>query len=162
MKTTYENGMRVLLDDECGVLSDKAKGWWMLTLDDGSTKKIREKAIVAIVTDDVSLEDDEDDTGKMANTLNKYREKYEATVSHSGRLSLNNGDEVADLLAGLEPVAVITTAERLLGLESGELVAKYDRLNNGQKRMNAGNRIRSAIKRGDYTVDDLKKATKAA
>ena len=62
------------------------------------------------------------------------------------------------MLAGAEPLAVIWAAERLLGLESGELATKYAHLNPGQKRMNAGNRIRAAIKRGDATIDDLKKA----
>ena len=93
----------------------------------------------------------------MAATLAKYRMGYEDTASYSGRLSKHNGDDVAAILAGAEPGQVMAAAEALLGLEAGELVAKYDRLNPGQKRMNAGNRIRAAIKRGDATIEDLQR-----
>ena len=93
----------------------------------------------------------------MAKTLAKYRAGYEDTASYSGRLSKHNGDDVAGILAGAEPGQVIAAAEALLGLEAGELAAKYDRLNPGQKRMNAGNRIRAAIKRGDATIEDLQR-----
>ncbi len=94
----------------------------------------------------------------MSSTLNKYRETYEDTAAYSGRLSKHNGDDVAKLLAGATPEAVMAAAEVLLSLEEGELVAKYAKLNPGQRRMNAGNRIRAAIKRGDTEVEQLAKA----
>lgn len=118
------------------------------------------KAVIAAWLEAAEQDDDENEDGsrKMASTLNRYRAGYTDTVSCSSRLSKNNGDDVAVMLAGAEPLAVIWAAERLLGLESGELATKYAHLNPGQKRMNAGNRIRAAIKRGDATIDDLKKA----
>jgi len=100
---------------------------------------------------------DEAETKNMSKTMNKYREGYEPSISASSRKSLNCGDEVAHMLAGLDPITVVQVAEAVLGFEGGELVAKYANLNHGQQRMNAGNRIRSAVKRGDITVKDLEK-----
>ena len=94
----------------------------------------------------------------MSSTLNRYRETYEDTAAYSGRLSKHNGDDVAKLLAGATPEAVIAAAEVLLKLEEGELETRYASLNPGQRRMNAGNRIRAAIKRGDAEVGQLAKA----
>lgn len=100
---------------------------------------------------------DEAEVKNMSKTLNKYRAGYEPSISASGRKSLNTGDAVAHLLAGMDAITVVQVAEAVLGFEGGELVEKYNNLNNGQKRMNAGNRIRSAVKRGDITVKDLEK-----
>ena len=92
---------------------------------------------------------------RMSETLLKYRANYVPTTSYSGRKSLNNGDLVAEFLAGMEPLEVLAAAEQILGFETGELVAKYQHLNVGQMRMNGGNRLRAAIKRGDITAADL-------
>jgi len=105
---------------------------------------------------EIPLDEEDNEPKSMSRTLNKYRTGYEPTVAYSGRVSLNTGDDVAVLLAGLAPDAVIRVAEQLLGLEDGELMTRYAGLNPGQRRMNGGNRIRAAIKRGDATVDDLK------
>lgn len=94
----------------------------------------------------------------MSSTLNRYRETYTDTAAYSGRLSKHNGDGVAEVLAGATPEQVIAAAEQILGLGEGELETKYARLNPGQRRMNAGNRIRAAVKRGDCDVDQIRKA----
>jgi len=107
------------------------------------------------------LKDDEKEVKSMSGTLLKYRTKYEPSISAGDRKSLNNGDDVAHLLAGLEPKDVIATAERLLDMKAGELMTKYEHLNRGQQRMNAGNRIRGAVKRGEATIAQVKKAIKA-
>lgn len=93
----------------------------------------------------------------MSGTLRRYRERYEDTVSYTNRMSKHNGDKVAKLLQGLTPQQVMEAAERLLGLEEGELVAKYNSLNPGQQRMNAGNRIRASVKKGEHTMEELEK-----
>ena len=91
----------------------------------------------------------------MSDTLLRYRASYEPTICYSGRKSLNNGDAIADFLAGLAPDEVLAKAEAILGLETGFLTEKYQNLNEGQKRMNGGNRLRAALKRGDITADEL-------
>ena len=105
-------------------------------------------------------EKEEQEVKSMSSTMLKYRKQYEPSLSASGRKSLNSGDEIAHLLSGLEPRAVISAAERLLDLKTNELWDKYSSLNQGQQRMNAGNRIRGAVKRGEATVKDVKKAIK--
>lgn len=91
----------------------------------------------------------------MSSTLQHYRTEYEPTTAYSGRKSLSCGDEVAEFLAGMSPTEVLQVAEQVLGLEDGELQTRYENLNPGQQRMNGGNRIRAALKRGDITAADL-------
>ena len=95
----------------------------------------------------------------MASTLNRYKPGYVECVSYSGSLSQNNGDVLAKALEGKTPDEVMALAEKVLGLEAGTLVAKYESLNPGQKRMNSGNRIRAALKRGDLDEATLKAAS---
>ena len=94
-------------------------------------------------------------TRTMAQTLLRYRGGYQDTVSSSNRPSLHNGDPVAVFLQGQEPALVMAAAERILGLDAGFLSEKYQSLNPGQQRMNSGNRIRAALKRGDITASQL-------
>ena len=91
----------------------------------------------------------------MATQLQEHRANYVKTTAYSGKSSLHNGDPVAMFLSGKTPDEVIADAERLCMLPAGELKAKYGHLNPGQQRMNAGNRIRGAIKRGELTVEEL-------
>ncbi len=94
----------------------------------------------------------------MAKVLSNHRKSYVNCKSYSGKPSLDNDDQLAQVLRGLTPEKVVQTAERICGLEKGELATKYDKLNNGQKRMNAGNRIRGAVKREDVTFAEVKAA----
>ena len=91
----------------------------------------------------------------MSRKLRKARQRYQTTTAYSGNASADNADQVATALRGLEPKQVVAAAERILGLTEGELWAKYESLNPGQQRMNAGNRIRGAIKRGDVVADEV-------
>ena len=131
------------------------KGWFTGKDEDGEERKFRAKKVVEVLNDE--SEDEEGSSRNMSKILQKYAPGYQPTVAVSGRKSLNNGDTIADLLAGMDPDQIIWAAERILGLEAGELAEKYDGLNRGQKRMNAGNRIRAAIKRGDLTMDEVYK-----
>lgn len=97
----------------------------------------------------------------MADTLRRHRDKYVHTDGYGG-LSINNGDDVATALRMFEPDRVVRIAEILLDFEEGELAARYAKLNPGQRRMNAGNRIRAAFKKGLISKTALKKAAKAA
>ena len=129
---------------------EHAKGWYTIAdVEDvnGSTNKARAK--------DLELHEEDRPSNRMADKLARARVRYESSIAYSGAKSLNNGDDVAHMLAGMLPADTIRAAEILLDLEEGSLAAKYAHLNPGQIRMNASNRIRGAIKRGDNTVADV-------
>ena len=88
----------------------------------------------------------------MSRQLQKYRGGYKVCITASGTKSLNNGDAVAQFLEAKDWLEVCNLADEVLGEEPGFHAAKYERLNPGQRRMNAGNRIRAAVKRGDWQV----------
>lgn len=98
----------------------------------------------------------------MSDTLRKYRVQYTQYQQPNGELSLDNGDEVAQLLRVATPEAVCLAADVVLGLPHGTHLAKYERLNNGQRRMNSGNKIRAQYKAGAVTIDGIRKALNAA
>ena len=89
---------------------------------------------------------------RMREHLSKYKPRYISITSGSGNSSLCNGDDVAQRLAGKTPADVLALAERLLGLD---LKTKYAGLNPGQIRMNCGNRIRSAVKKGTVKLEQV-------
>lgn len=72
----------------------------------------------------------------LAATMARYRAGYVDGKSC--------GDNVASRLAGMSLDAVLAEASALCG---EDLAVRYAHLNNGQKRMTAGNRIRSAAKK---------------
>ena len=85
--------------------------------------------------------------------LAAYRSRYHATVTASGNSSLNNGDPVALELAGKSAIEVMALADTHCPIKGGQThAAKYERLNEGSKRMNAGNKLRAAFKRGDWAI----------
>lgn len=90
--------------------------------------------------------------------LKKYRSQYEPHGNRESGVSLDNGDDVATFLRAFAPDRVVKIASALLDEDFNK---RYGHLNAGQRRMNAGNRIRNAIKRGDTTMKDLKKAARA-
>lgn len=94
--------------------------------------------------------------------LRAYKAGYETTQLANGNLSMDNGDEVAQMLRGSSPEAVMAAAEKLKKLEPGTLATRYADRNNGAKRMNSGNIIRGCVKRGDATAKDVMAALKAA
>lgn len=94
--------------------------------------------------------------------MKKYKGGYETYQGPNGNLSMDNGDEVALVLRGASPEAVMAAAEKLKGLEAGTLALRYIDRNNGAKRMNSGNIIRGLVKRGDINAAAVTKAIKAA
>lgn len=98
---------------------------------------------------------DDEISSAMAKVLTKYRHKYVTSVSASGRKSKACGDALSQALEGLDHKAVARLADRVFGLVEGGHEDKYAHLNNGQVRMNSGNRIRAAIKRGDVELADV-------
>jgi hypothetical protein len=98
------------------------------------------------------------ENARMTSTLNKYRGGYEPSICAGGRKSLNNGDDLANLLAGLTPESVCALADAALGLGAGFCESRYAKLNRGQRRMNAGNRLRAALKREAITLEVVEAA----
>lgn len=62
----------------------------------------------------------------------------------------NCGDDVAEALKGADLDALLVFAAG-----NGIDVDKYAHLNNGQKRMNVGNRLRAMVKKGEVGVEAL-------
>ena len=94
---------------------------------------------------------------EMTATLNKHKPKYVVSKTAAGKRSMNNGDELAQAMSKLDHTQVAAVAQILLNCEPlwvGDGSGKYDHLNNGQIRMNSGNRIRAAVKRGDISQED--------
>lgn len=94
--------------------------------------------------------------------LKQYKAGYETYQGPNGNLSMDNGDDVAQVLRGASPEAVMAAAEKLKGLEPGTLATRYADRNNGAKRMNSGNIIRALVRRGDKTAKEVAAAIKAA
>lgn len=91
----------------------------------------------------------------MARTLAEHAKNYTDSVSYKGTKSKICGDTISVELQGLDPDQVIDVAERVLAMDPGTLAMKYAHLNNGQRRMNAGNRIRGAVKKEVTTNESV-------
>lgn len=83
----------------------------------------------------------------MAQTLANARPRYMKTHRPDGTPSADCADAIARELREYEPADVATLADRICGLAHGTCIQKYGHLNNGQIRMNSGNRIRAYWKR---------------
>lgn len=94
----------------------------------------------------------------MAAHLRKYRAKYTKTHGYNQQGSLDNNDQIAKLLRPLSPDQVVALAEKVLKHPAGSLKQRYENLNPGQRRMNSGNLMRNATKRGELTPAAVKKA----
>lgn len=154
------------------------KGWVETVNADGLANKVRAKNLTKeqVVQEEIPPADSSEDTQdsdeeakeklNMSGQLRKYRvEKgYVSRKCYSGKKSADNGDEVADFLNGFTPLQVAQIAQKAINTaaqsddECPDLLEKYGHLNPGQIRMNSGNRIRAAMKRGDVTLSDVKAA----
>ena len=92
----------------------------------------------------------------LSSRMKGYRRFYSRShLTKNGEKSVSNGDDVALALEHLDPDEVCVLADQLLPLPVPHAV-KYERLNPGHRRMCAGNRLRSAVNRGDLIVEDRK------
>lgn len=78
-----------------------------------------------------------------------YRRRYHKTRSAAGTTSLHNGDPVAQMLAG-KPLDLCydILAGYIDDVTLETKIAKWGHLNPGQQRMQIGNAIRAALKKG--------------
>ena len=93
--------------------------------------------------------------GSMSGTLLKYRKGYQKAVSYSKGVTLDNGDALATALRGLSPADVCAIADAVYNEIPGSHFARYEHLNIGSRRMNAGNRIRGAIRKDLVTLAEV-------
>lgn len=144
----YETGTAVEIDGiEAEVLEYK-RGWYTVRTVDGDEIKAREAEL------EIPGEDDE---RTMNTQLKKAKQKYVAAKNANGERTHHCGDSLAELLLALEVGEVLSFADEVLDMEAGWHATRYGHLNPGQRRMNAGNRIRGAIRRGDINPDDVSK-----
>lgn len=104
---------------------------------------------------DIDEEEVAESIGSMSGTLLKYRKSYQKAVSYSKGATLDNGDELATALRGLSPADVCAIADAVYGEIPGSHFARYEHLNIGSRRMNAGNRIRGAIRKELVTLAEV-------
>lgn len=123
-----------------------AKGWAAIQAADKSEAKVRASNLYPLE------EEATESGGKMAKVLAKYRMRYVPSVAASGKKSLHNGDPVAQALEYRDLENLYNLASMLLAMDYSELKARYAHLNLGSQRMNLGNRIRAAYRRGDEVV----------
>lgn len=95
----------------------------------------------------IEAEADPDHASRMAEALRKARTRYEKTRRPEGSASADCADQIAKELRDYEPQDVANLADKVLQQPVGTHYAKYERLNNGQIRMNSGNRIRAYWKK---------------
>ncbi len=162
MNTPFEIDAIVRVADEgddLWLVKGLNKGWYTLALRDEPEVTLKARHADMELVDaseldeiDAELEDEEVTASKMTEQLKKYRERYMLSIAKSGKKSLNNGDPVARALEYLDWQEVMAVASQLLLIEYVVLEAKYAHLNLGARRMNCGNRIRAAYKKGDARV----------
>lgn len=163
-----------------GTLTAIGKGWYVVELDEESAEEHeREKASVRAASllpapadeeadeiDDEETDSDDEETdeidealeeaekhaSRMAEALRNARVRYQKTRRPAGAASADCADLIAKELRDYEPLEVAAIADRCFDLPKGTHAAKYAHLNNGQIRMNCGNKIRAAWKKGDEEV----------
>ena len=139
------------------VIESEARGWLRMrcVAEDaengggtvGDTCKVRRKQLEPAGDEPAATKTG---AGPMS-ALTRARANYVASKTAKGTKSLHNGDEVASALAGMPVEDVRAKVAAALG----EDPARYDHLNAGQIRMNWGNRLRTAVRKGVVTLDAL-------
>lgn len=137
-----------------GIISGIAKGWYSVDLNDTDEEviiKVRAKALEIWVEEEVEQK-------SMSGTLNKYRKTYQTTHTAKGNKSQSSKLSVtARHMEGFDHGQVAQFTSSLLGSDAElmEFYHQYAHLNNGQMRMNCGNKINNAVKRGDLIEEDV-------
>lgn len=119
-----------------------SKGWLTIELSDGSQVKARERDVRIADEGGISnrrVGDRKYDCSRYVRKLNG-----KTNLSASGNATMDNGDQLAKSLRGVELDEVYAQASKVLGESQAALRAKYAHLNPGMQRMNLGNRMRAA------------------
>lgn len=136
-----------------GVVTEIAKGWVTVTAN-GESKKYRAKQLEVMEL--------EAPKKSQAETLKEYRKGYRVSVTGNGRKSQASVlSAVAMYWEGNDHGKVAQWAAILLNEETLAFYNKYSHLNNGQMRMNSGNRVNAAVKRGEISTTELEAVMEA-
>lgn len=138
---------------EHGIVIDVAKGWYTVEMND-----TEEEVIIKMRQADLEIwVEEEAEEKSMSGTLNKYRKNYQTTHTAKGNKSQSSKLSVtARHMEGYDHGQVAQMAASLLdAAELTSLYHQYAHLNNGQMRMNCGNKINNAVKRGDLIEEDV-------
>lgn len=174
---------RTFDEEVYGTIIATLKGWYKVELDeifdDGEGKPFKEVSVRAsslqVLADEESDEDEElespdeeglddeeeenTDAHKMAKALREARTRYTKALRPDGTPTAHSNDLIARVLLDSEPLEVCSFADSICEEPQGYHAERYASLNNGQKRMNAGNKIRShwrkAVELNDTTTMQL-------
>lgn len=151
----------LLLDDD-GEQREIAsiKGRWV-KLDDGSNvsraqaAEWRQMYLDEMAGEEEGDEEEEDEKLGMSGVLAKYRNTYTKVAKADGRVSMDKGDDVATALRDMDLGEVLALADIATKSPFGTHLMRYASLNVGSQRMNAGNRIRALVRKGEVVMQDL-------
>lgn len=101
-----------------------------------------------------TIEADPDRASRMAEALRKARAHYKKDKRPDGSATAHCNDAIALELHDLDPREVADLADKVLKQPHGFHFGKYQNLNNGQIRMNSGNRIRAYWKKINEDGDE--------
>ena len=123
-------------------LNDMAESQWL--------EEAEARLVEAEEDADLEGEDEakDDEAAEMSKVLAKYRSAYVRTTKADGRVSMDKGDEVAQALRDMKLGDVLALADIVTKSRFDTHANRYQSLNVGSQRMNAGNRIRAQIRKG--------------
>lgn len=138
-----------------GEVVSVSRGWYTVEVLPFGTTKLRAKDLELFLDDDE--DEEESESSKMTRILAEHRKGYDKTTAHDGKPTFDNGDDLAHAMRQMHPVEAMQLANMVVQPFDPEFDAflAYGHLNNGQKRMNSGNKIRGAIKREEVTVQEV-------
>lgn len=112
-------------------------------------QKDRIKDVFEAYYEILEAHEEESPAKTMAEKLRRARERYVVGVSASGNKSAHTDDDLAAFLEAKPLEDVLALADEFTPLDKGTHADRYAHLNLGSRRMNAGNKIRAALRRGD-------------
>lgn len=137
MTTEYHVEQSVLVGSDTGTITEIARGWLTIELDNGKTCKKRAKDVKPAPSI------------MKGSVIDKETKKsYKQYTQPGGKKSVDNGDPFALAFRALDLDEMYKLAEIATGVPQD-----YTRLNPGMQRMNLGNKVRGAC---DKDPDQLR------
>lgn len=148
--THFKVGQAVKTPEGNATVISEARGWIKCNMGDKRVKSFRIK--------NLSIpEAPKSKSAGMASQLQAASFTY-VTLKIGKRKTRICGDEVSRLMAELSPDMALEVAAIVKELDTYETLAKYDHLNNGQRKMAATNLVRNAVNRGEVTIQEVTNA----